>query len=102
MTVKELIDELQKMPQDIQVADINGNFIRIQCKTSTWATDTAVPETAFHISTSCQTTNTKKTTSTILIGTPLFGMDRNLRKSSISRLRRLVQDVPRLMLPKNS
>ena len=27
MTVKELIDELQKMPQDIQVADIDGNYI---------------------------------------------------------------------------
>ena len=29
MTVKELIDELQKMPQDIQVADINGNYINV-------------------------------------------------------------------------
>jgi hypothetical protein len=45
------------------VADLgNGNFIRIQCKTSTWATDTATPEVAFQIATFCQTTNTKKTT----------------------------------------
>lgn len=29
MTVKELIDELQKMPQDIQVADIHGNYINV-------------------------------------------------------------------------
>ena len=29
MTVKELIDELQKMPQDIQVADIDGNYINV-------------------------------------------------------------------------
>lgn len=43
------------------VADLNGKFIRIQCKTSTWATDTAIPETAFYISTFCQTTNTKQT-----------------------------------------
>ena len=54
------IDESSKY--DV-VADLGkGKFIRIQCKTSTWATDTAVPEAAFHISTSCQTTNTKKTT----------------------------------------
>ena len=44
------------------VADLNGKFIRIQCKTSTWAKDTAEPETAFYISTCCQTTNTKQTT----------------------------------------
>jgi hypothetical protein len=43
------------------VADLNGKFIRIQCKTSRWAKDTVVPETAFCIDTSCQTTNTKKT-----------------------------------------
>ena len=36
------------------VADLNGKFIRIQCKTSRW-------ETAFCIDTCCQTTNTKKT-----------------------------------------
>ena len=29
MTVEELIDELQKMPQDIQVADIDGNYINV-------------------------------------------------------------------------
>ena len=29
MTVKELIDKLQKMPQDIQVADIDGNYINV-------------------------------------------------------------------------
>ena len=29
MTVKELIDELQKMPQDIQVADIDGHYINV-------------------------------------------------------------------------
>ena len=44
------------------VADLNGKFIRIQCKTSTWAKDTAQEKTAFYISTCCQTTNTKKTT----------------------------------------
>lgn len=44
------------------VADLDGKFIRIQCKTSTWATDTVKPQTAFYISTCCQTTNTKQTT----------------------------------------
>lgn len=44
------------------VADLNGRFIKIQCKTATWATDTAQPETAFTINTYCQTTNTKSTT----------------------------------------
>lgn len=44
------------------VADLNGKFIRIQCKTSTWSKDTAVPETAFHIETCRMTTNTQKTT----------------------------------------
>ena len=43
------------------VADLNGKFIRIQCKTSTWAIDTNIPKTAFYITTCCQTTNTKKT-----------------------------------------
>lgn len=43
------------------VADLNGHFIRIQCKTSTWATDTKEPNTAFYIPTYCQTTNTKET-----------------------------------------
>ena len=59
--IRTLIPTDEASKYDV-VADVNGNFIRIQCKTSTWATDTAVPETAFHISTSCQTTNTKKTT----------------------------------------
>lgn len=44
------------------VADINGKFIRIQCKTSRWALDTSTPESAFYIDTCCQTTNTKATT----------------------------------------
>jgi YD repeat-containing protein len=44
------------------VVDLGQRFIRIQCKSSCWATDTALPETAFHIYTSCQTTNTQKTT----------------------------------------
>ena len=45
------------------VADLgNGKFVRIQCKTSSWATDTKDPETAFAIATCCQTTNTKSTT----------------------------------------
>lgn len=43
------------------VADINGKFIRIQCKTSTWATDTAKEKVAFHISLRRQTVNTKRT-----------------------------------------
>lgn len=43
------------------VADLNGKFIRIQCKTSTWATDTKNAHEAFYISTCCQTTNTKQT-----------------------------------------
>lgn len=44
------------------VADIEGNFIRIQCKTASWVTDTADPKKAFVIYTCCQTTNTKTTT----------------------------------------
>ena len=43
------------------VADLDGKFIRIQCKTSTWATDTKEAQTAFYISTCCLTTNTKQT-----------------------------------------
>ena len=39
-----------------------GNFKRIQCKTSSWATDTAQEKVAFSIATCCSTTNTKKTT----------------------------------------
>ena len=44
------------------VADLDGRFIRIQCKTSRWVADTAIPETAFCIDTCCQTTNTKQIT----------------------------------------
>ena len=43
------------------VADLDGKFIRIQCKTSCWCMDTKEPNVAFHISTHCQTTNTKQT-----------------------------------------
>ena len=53
------IDESSKY--DI-VADVEGEFIRIQCKTASWVTDTAIPKTAFTIYTCCQTTNTKSTT----------------------------------------
>ena len=41
------------------VADLNGCFIRIQCKTASWAINTAQEKTAFKISTVRQTTNTK-------------------------------------------
>ena len=44
------------------VADLNGNFIRIQCKTASWANDTMKEKVAFTISTHRQTTNTKTTT----------------------------------------
>ena len=44
------------------VADLNGKFIRIQCKTASWAKDTAKEKAAFEIATCCQTTNTKATT----------------------------------------
>ena len=44
------------------VVDIGNKFIKIQCKTSSWVTDTAQTETAFKIETRCQTTNTKGTT----------------------------------------
>ena len=54
------VDESSKY--DI-VADLGkGNFIRIQCKTASWVTDTKEKEVAFSISTCCQTTNTKSTT----------------------------------------
>ena len=53
------IDESSKY--DV-VADLNGNFIRIQCKTASWVTDTAEEKVAFNIYTCCQTTNTKSTT----------------------------------------
>ena len=52
-------DELSKY--DV-VADIDNKFIRIQCKTASWATDTSEPNVAFYISTSYQTINTKKCT----------------------------------------
>ena len=44
------------------VVDLNGKFLKIQCKTSSWITDTVQEKVAFGISTCCQTTNTKKTT----------------------------------------
>ena len=47
---------------DIVVDLGKGVFKRIQCKTSSWATDTAEPNVAFNIYTCCQTTNTKSTT----------------------------------------
>lgn len=44
------------------VADLNGHFIRIQCKTASWVTDTAQENVAFAISTCTMTTNTKSNT----------------------------------------
>ena len=44
------------------VADLDGHFIRIQCKTASWVTDTVQEKVASMISTCCQTTNTKSTT----------------------------------------
>lgn len=44
------------------VADINGKFIRIQCKTASWCNNTAEEKVAFDIATCCMTTNTKQTT----------------------------------------
>lgn len=44
------------------VADLNGRFVRIQCKTARWAKDTAKKEIAFEIATNRQTTNTVTTT----------------------------------------
>lgn len=41
------------------VVDIDGKFIKIQCKTASWTDD---EHKAFSINTCCQTTNTKKTT----------------------------------------
>jgi hypothetical protein len=40
------------------VADLNGKFVRIQCKTAMWAKDTVQKEMAFEIATSRQTINT--------------------------------------------
>ena len=47
---------------DVVVDLGQGNFKRIQCKTSTWVTDTAQEKVAFYIHTCCQTVNTKTTT----------------------------------------
>ena len=45
------------------VADLGkGKFIRIQCKSSTWAKDTKEENVAFYMSICCQTTNTQRTT----------------------------------------
>ena len=44
------------------VVDLGNKFIRIQCKTASWATDTVQEKVAFTINTCCQTTNTKATT----------------------------------------
>ena len=43
------------------VVDLGNKFIRIQCKTASWVTDTAQEKVAFMINTCCQTTNTKAT-----------------------------------------
>lgn len=53
------VDESSKY--DVVVDLGKGNFKRIQCKTSSWATDTKEEKVAFQISTCCQTTNTKST-----------------------------------------
>lgn len=54
------VDESSKY--DVVVDLGKGNFKRIQCKTSSWVTDTKEEKVAFQISTCCQTTNTKSTT----------------------------------------
>lgn len=54
------VDESSKY--DIVVDLEKGKFIRIQCKTSSWVTDTIEEKVAFDIQTYCQTTNTKTTT----------------------------------------
>ena len=54
------VDESSKY--DVVVDLGKGNFKRIQCKTSSWATDTKEEKVAFQISTCCQTTTTKSTT----------------------------------------
>ena len=43
------------------VVDLGKRFLKIQCKTSSWVTDTAQEHVAFAIRTEHQTTNTKKT-----------------------------------------
>lgn len=47
---------------DVVIDLDNGKFIRVQCKTASWVSDTVKKETAFAINTACQTTNTKITT----------------------------------------
>ena len=54
------VDESSKY--DVAADLGQGKFIRIQCKTSSWATDTKEEKVAFTISTCCATTNTKSTT----------------------------------------
>ena len=44
------VDESSKY--DVVIDLGNGNFKRVQCKTSSWATDTKEPEVAFTITTS--------------------------------------------------
>lgn len=44
------------------VVDLGNQFIRIQCKSSCWARDTAQLNVAFEMHTCRQTTNTQKTT----------------------------------------
>ena len=44
------------------VAEVNGKFIKIQCKTASWSKKTAKDKVAFDISTYRVTINTKKAT----------------------------------------
>lgn len=44
------------------IVDIDGQLLKIQCKTASWCIDTSEPEVAFKIETRRSTTNTKKTT----------------------------------------
>jgi len=44
------------------VADLGNKFIRIQCKTASWAKNTLKEKVAFEIDIRCSTTNTKTTT----------------------------------------
>ena len=43
------------------MVDIDNKLYRVQCKTSSWSTDTAKEKVAFEISTRTTTTNTKRT-----------------------------------------
>lgn len=54
------VDESSKY--DVVIDLGNGVFKRVQCKTSSWVTDTQDRNVAFAISTCCQTTNTKTIT----------------------------------------